>query len=275
MNVEVKNKILINSSIDDFLKCETIRHQDKVNIKFIMEQLSDVEVSAKYADNPVTFYEFYNDSLDNLRILGTNFSTKVTKVVSILPLIDSDNLLFCSIKPTNKGSYFIKYYIPSKIEKNMDVFLSHEHIHLLKDTNPDEYLLKAVLGDVIPMFFELVMSDMNDEAKEYIISRRIDELKSLINVYENTYEEYKNNVYFRDLYNFRLSEIGQYFNSFYYAVILYNLYKNDYKTILKLVKKVLNHEITTINLLKILGIYNVDNNELVSLEFEEFKKVLK
>ena len=48
------------------------------------------------------------------------------------------------------------YHLPTKIH-NIDIIsLGHEHCHTLKETNYEEHKNQLVLGEVIPIFYELI-----------------------------------------------------------------------------------------------------------------------
>ena len=51
------------------------------------------------------------------------------------------------------------------------------------------------------------------------------------------------------------------------------MYKNDPKGILSLVQKVLNHEMTTREMLTFLDIYQKDNNDIFDLEFNNVRSM--
>ena len=78
-----------------------------------------------------------------------------------------------------------------------------------------------------------------------------------------------------DVYKFMISKIGCYLNSFYYAVMLYNMYKETPKKILDLVSKVLKHEITTMEMLEMLDVYGDIRGSIFEKELNCIKRVLK
>ena len=71
------------------------------------------------------------------------------------------------------------------------------------------------------------------------------------------------------------SKVGCYLNSFYYAIILYSMYKVSPKKILNLVSKVLKHEITTLEMLEKLNLYGDIRGSVFEKELNGIKKVLK
>lgn len=64
-------------------------------------------------------------------------------------------------------------------------------------------------------------------------------------------------------------------NSFYYSLLLYNLYKKEPKIVLELVNKVLNHEMTTRGMLEKLGLLYSNEKDIFEEEFNAIRKVLK
>ena len=79
----------------------------------------------------------------------------------------------------------------------------------------------------------------------------------------------------KDLYKVIATRSGQYLNSYYYASILFNMYKSDPQMMLAYVNKVLKHEITTRELLETLGIFHQDKNSIFDTEFEKVKMCVK
>ena len=76
------------------------------------------------------------------------------------------------------------------------------------------------------------------------------------------------------LYEYLRSRIGCYLNSFYYAVILYKMYKENPDKILYFVLKVLNHEMTTFDMLNDLGIYGNIQGEVFEKELGKIRKLV-
>ena len=66
----------------------------------------------------------------------------------------------------------------------------------------------------------------------------------------------------------------QYFNSYYYALALYKRYKTDKILVLRLISRVLHGEISTLDLLNMLNIYDSDLDYVVSRELEEIKQYI-
>ena len=62
--------------------------------------------------------------------------------------------------------------------------------------------------------------------------------------------------------------------SFYYALILFNMYQTNPNRILYLVRCVLMHELTTLELLEELGIYNVRKSHHFDEGIEKVKTII-
>ena len=151
------------------------------------------------------------------------------------------------------------------------VFIGHEFIHMNKDLNFEEYKLLMTYSDVIPILYEFIT--MKDDANE-VLSVRISALGLEIHGYELAAQKMKSGRE-KDLYKVILSRSGQYLNSFYYATILYRMYLNDPKMILDYIRRVINCEMTTLDMLKDLGIHLVDNNEMYDEQVQEFRRVVR
>lgn len=124
-------------------------------------------------------------------------------------------------------------------------------IHLLKDRNCMEFYNFFNYGEVIPIFYELLQTNGKSETiKNSIIINRLNGLKK---TYETNYslefiEKFKNDP---ELYTYHRFRCDVYFISFYYAVMLYSLYKNNSKLILKEIKNILDNNKTTLDLIEL------------------------
>ena len=158
--------------------------------------------------------------------------------------------------------------------------LSHEYIHSLKELNYYEYINMCLVGEVVPIFYELIKSD-NKLGKDLLKVRMINLLQvknvfldvtQLVDESNNFYSKYFGN---NGLYKYYRGVCGVYLNSFYYAVMLYKMYKETPKKILDMVSKVLKHEMTTLELLEQLGIYGDIRGEIFEKELGMIKKRIK
>lgn len=138
-------------------------------------------------------------------------------------------------------------------------FIGHEFHHVLKDVYEEERKLRNRFSEVIPMFYELIATDKekDEEVKREILNRRM----LLLTLDKKYYEA---------------SSLGQlqYFNSYYYALCLNNKYKENPILVLRLVTRVLLGEITTLDLLKLLNIYDDSLNDIVDDEMYNIKEYI-
>ena len=152
----------------------------------------------------------------------------------------------------------VKPFINSTImvvAANQQKSFGHQFHHLLKDKNVEEIKIRNRVSDVIPLFYELMCADDEDNklvAKE-IIKRRI---------------------FLLQLEKSKRDDIDtlQLFNSYYYALGLFLKYKKDDLIVLRLISRVLMGEITTLELLTMLNLYEEDLDYEVSRQLETIKQ---
>jgi hypothetical protein len=148
---------------------------------------------------------------------------------------------------------------PKVLDKTSYAFLGHEFHHALKDVNCTERKIRDRVAEVIPMFYEMMCAD---EESEELISKEI--LKRRLFLLQADKEEETDDIARR----------LQYFNSYYYALALFHRYKVDKLLILRLISRVLTGEINTLDLLKMLNIYDKDLDYDVSRELEIIKEYI-
>lgn len=184
---------------------------------------------------------------------------KVKEIISSIELrcifsLDSYNCEFEDIY-NNKGKLIKRNPTYINLAKNPNeltyVGIGHEMMHLLKDRNCMEFSNFFNYGEVIPIFYELLQTNGKSETiKNSIIINRLNGLKK---TYETNYslefiEKFKNDP---ELYTYHRFRCDVYFISFYYAVMLYSLYKNNSKLILKEIKNILDNNKTTLDLIEL------------------------
>lgn len=168
----------------------------------------------------------------------------------------------------------LAYVIPGQLDDLAPIWMSHENIHALKDTNYEEYKNAFIYGEVIPLFYEMLKAhELKILTKswfvkrmQFLISSKKEFQKNLSFLQDN--QENKEDV----LINCSLS--GNYLNDFYYALVLYRLYLDEPALILDLIRRVLLHEITTEEMLDIMGIKEESFDNLFTQEFQKLKKIL-
>ena len=151
-----------------------------------------------------------------------------------------------------KNSGVVAHFkVPSQFDQVSPLWLAHEHIHSLKETNYEEYQDANVFSDVIPMFFELVMSHQVDSKFTKVLLRN--RLALLNNEYSSTKKAkdiFSKDKTLQDYYSIYATSSMQYLNSFYYSLLLFSYYLKDQETILKFVREVLDGKKTTRSMLE-------------------------
>lgn len=150
---------------------------------------------------------------------------------------------------------------PNVLDNASYAFFGHEFHHSIKDINKEERMIRDRVSEVIPMFYEMLCSNFEDdeEVSKEILKRRL----VLLDLDKKNECEDARQL--------------QYFNSFYYALALYNRYRKDENKvlILRLITRVLNGEISTLDLLEMLDIYGMDLDCNVSWELEMMKEYVR
>ena len=173
----------------------------------------------------------------------------------------------------DENSGFVDHFKTSLQISEVDrVFIGHEFVHMNKELNYDEYKLGLKVNDVIPMLYEFIV--MGEDSKE-ILNIRLTLLAMNIQEYEYASQKVRSSGKEKDLYKVIRDRNAQYLNSFYYATILYKMYKNDPKMILDYIRRVIRCEMTTLDVLKDLGIYLTDNNEMYDEQVQEFRGIIR
>ena len=185
-------------------------------------------------------------------------------------------------KKNISDGYITAYHIPKTIYEIDIVMLGHEYCHSLKETNVLEYKNNLLFGEVIPIFYELIDYE-NDFLRQNHLQFRLfwltreKEIYEMIsrntNIYHYLSKEYDMNKK-RNIHAFTKSYFGSYLTGFYYAIILYSMYKKEPDKILGLVSKVLKHDLTTFDMLKILNIYCDIKGDIYQKEFKGMVKIL-
>lgn len=248
--------------IDYFsIKVDDIQKNDIRNGYYMMELIGDDEytpcrlpiVSIRECfDKSIGTFKLYKD--DNIvSELNKKIRNKDINYMSegIFPfMFNTELLLGCNeeIAPT------IIY--PYEFDKASYAFLGHEFNHSLKDTSFKEIKVKNRVNDVIPLFYERVCAEneINEDISVEILKRRL----LLLRLDKEVNDDLEKQL--------------QYFNSYYYALALYKRYKKDKILVLRLISRVLHGEISTLDLLNMLNIYNNDFDYVVSRELETIKE---
>lgn len=143
----------------------------------------------------------------------------------------------------------IAIHIPKSLPRFSSIALGHEFIHTLKDINYYEFMEKLQFGEVIPQFYEILAAN-----------------SSLLHLKEEWLK----------VKTFLLSDIKDYVceNALnealghYYSVLMYNLYRKNPKEVLKGVNDVLKHNKTTLELLKEMKLYKINEKNIKTYKQE-------
>lgn len=286
------------------LERESKKQMDKMNVnylsredfficEYVLDQLVNIDIDKINYGNSISIDELIRRSLDEIKVFGINidnnmFKTKIEYVndeksqfgTAVSYGFDNNDLV------VPYSGIITKYIVPNELYELSSYHLAHEHIHALKETNYNEYKNCITLGEVIPLFYELMIYNPDEILKKELLKFRmfwiLNNKKDYLLLDYLYLDEWLNEFVCEtdneckcDVYEFMISKIGCYLNSFYYAVILYNMYKDNPKKILELVSRVLKQEITTLEMLNILDIYGDINGCVFEKELDVIRKVLK
>lgn len=286
MNSRLRNQLMAEKRAFDVIGMTYLSPEDKKVINYVGSKIATIKTGAIPVRETIVLGEAFSKSLENIRIFGDTFYEEALKFASIrfVPIYPDNFSFSCyvsfdvdskTMKPIVDSGTIDYFKVPQIIDTNATVFLTHELIHAIKETNLEEYKLVVVLSDVIPIFYELIGTENSLEMRKDILNIRITTLDFERSTYKNATTNMKKSMHERDLYKVMQNRSGQYLNSFYYAVILYHMYKCDKERIIGAINRVLRREMTTLDMLVELGIYTVDKTQIFDEELDEIKKVLK
>ena len=182
--------------------------------------------------------------------------------INLFAITDSqyDYITCLSFKNKISNNTIKSIKIPFNLSCISPIWLGHEYIHSLKDKEHEEFYNSFLVSEVIPLFYEILITNSNlnylhDAWKDnrlYLLKNAKDNYIILKKSYDNGSNKYSLNQI--------MNYYGKYLISYYYAVNLYHLYLNNNDEIINKVKKVLNNKITSIDLLYDLGLYKINSN---------------
>ena len=148
--------------------------------------------------------------------------------------------------------------VPKELNNLSHNRIGHEIMHVLKDSyNEKETSYHFLYGEVISMLYELIQAeDEESSIREHLINFRllaIHTSNSWINqkqLLKRLGKDEEKIMYYQLIFK-------PYLISFYYTICLYEIYLNNPKELLRLVRCVLRHEMTTFDMLNNLGL--IDN----------------
>lgn len=279
-----------------------LNHLNEIDLEichYVINHLLPMDVDKINLGNRISVYDMLDIALNELDKMGESVSLDAEKITYAKPLVkvDTDD----SLQMTTSISYEITddgvlensgevsyFFIPENLFEISGYFFGHEQLHALKDVNYLEYINQRTLGEVIPIFYEFMIYSPEEMMKKEVLKVRI---KSVFdnaleyNLFNDAFRENKFNeiilgedketIRKSKVYEYARTKMGCYLNSFYYALILYNMYKINPEKILGLVAKVLRHEMTTFEMLNVLGIYGDIKGEVFEKELRNIKKLVR
>lgn len=292
---DIKRNIIEKEAHDRF-RGYYLFDEDLEICKYMLDRVPYINVKSVITGDVISLNELKDISLEEMAIFGNDIYLRLKDIVSNTPIsLEEDYFLKYRTVfgfDINNGDVnvrkvtFDKYCI-SRDTYDLSIFLlCHEHIHALKDTNYYECI--DTLREVLPLFYELIVFDPDDKLSVEMIRVRMSWLLSNRNEYNIYNNLMKNKILmpglsntFEDcfarggLYDYFRLKVGMYLSGFYYAMILYNLFKETPKKILDLVSKVLRKEITTFDMLYALDIYGDIRGDVFEREFSNIKRLIK
>lgn len=264
----------ISKFYSDNLKVKYLNDSDVMICNYLAQQLPIISGFEVVKGKSITLTELIDMSVSTLEVFGGDLSQKARSLIANIP-IRNDSIYFLQfgngisfslskngdiLKDSGKNCCVV---IPKELFECSIYHFGHECCHILKDTNYSEYQCSYTLGEVIPIFYELLMLENNDLHARDLLKWRLSTLndakdKFLVGTEMMKIENVTDGVGYENgkgLYEYVRGLFGCYLTGFYYAIILYSLYKANRDKILYLVGSVLRKERTTLDILKELGIY--------------------
>jgi len=225
------------------------------------KSLKDIPKQVK-SDNNTKIDNAIEQGILSMSIFSKSYINKLKNVVFLTYNDLTENSFNTLIDMHNQKLYVKEIMIPKKINDVAPIWIGHECIHSLKDINYNEYIEKDIASEVIPLFYEILVSktifkDLHDIWKYERMNTLLEDKKY--------YEIGKNNIddkEDRNTYSYIMDSYGQYLTSYYYALNLFSLYKRNPKVVAKYINKVLKHKKTTLELLKELNIYKINKKHV-------------
>lgn len=199
-------------------------------------------------------------------------SDKVYKILNKITINQNTYEDYKSIFEIQPGKILpVSLDIPYQLDALSYIYLGHEIIHLLKDTNLNEYKTSLKFSEILPMLYEFIqLKYKRIDTRKNIISQRIILLSSMSQNVIKAKNLLGNTTEFNI---FKLLDY-QYFISFYYTILLYNLYNKHPNDILREFKKVLLHEKTTKEILEYFEIYEQTKIDEFNKGYERLLKIV-
>jgi hypothetical protein len=279
-----------------------IKQLDMIDLEvcnYVINQMIPMDIDKINMGRKINALDLVEIGLRELEKMGNSVSTDAEKMTFITPIItiDTDDCFqmttAISYEITDDGvlensGQVSKFIIPQNLYEISGCFFGHEQLHAMKDVNYKEYVNQRRLGEVIPIFYEFMIYSPEEVIKKEILKVRMNNIFNNISEYDLFYNAFRDNrlneIILGDdevsniksnVYEYCMTKVGCYLNSFYYALVLYNMYKQTPQKVLDLISKVLKHEMTTIEMLDSLGIYGDIRGEIFEKEIRNVKKLIK
>lgn len=170
-----------------------------------------------------------------------------------------------------KKPYYLD--VPRKFNVSSIYFMVHEIAHMLKE---DNYLeCKGIYTDieVIPILLELISAHVRGDNNVFRLRELL--MLDVAYNYKKLQEDLDNNLISKDdmlAFNTFFGHNASYLNSFYYALRLFGMYLEAPKYVLGIIDDVLNHRLTTRDV-----IHNYLSNDDYTYEtgIDQFRSKLK
>lgn len=173
MERELKDRLLMQKRILNLLGITEVYALDFKKINYVRKRLDDIKVTFSTGSKVVSKTEGILTGLDDLKIFGEDIFNEAVKNTSVVPFVSEmsnmyvfkTNLSFAtnieSLKLCEKGRVE-SFSVPQNSDEFFRILIGHEFIHSLKDINVLEYSKSQTVLDVIPLFYELIISEKID-----------------------------------------------------------------------------------------------------------------
>ena len=286
MNSLVKEQLINEKNIFKTLKIKYLTSSEVQNANYVAHLLEGINPHP-FALKPLTLAKVFDQSLNDIQLFGADIALTLGEIIDNTNCViayHSTAMYTCHVtyqvdeqtnQITNQHGNVKLYKLSDTYNALSPIFLAHEHLHALKETNYQEYVDCQRVGDVIPLFYEMVkVHSTYQDLYQAWLNQRMQFLVESKELYQNARESMKSSGKTRDLYKLLATKSGQYLNSFYYAIILFHIYQTNPTLVLTLIEKVLKHELTTFEMLNSLNIYNQNNQPIAAEELALMKKSL-
>ena len=153
---------------------------------YVYKQLSYIDFSRFSSGKPISLEKLIDDSVKEISLFGEDISSLVLDIVNntlINSKVSGDITQFSTCISYDKengeviprGSVY-SYNIPDSLYEYSVYIFSHEHLHALKETRYLEWKDSNIIGEVIPLFYELVISSEEDILKKQLLTARLNDL---------------------------------------------------------------------------------------------------